>query len=169
MFISNDPPDWANNLVESVGRGDIDQMSFGFTVADEAWNEDYTERTIKKINRLYDVSVVTEPAYPDTTVALRSMQKAKEEKEKPIFEHVESKVIEPELTRGKISELKEIAEKLNSFLAGLENTSDAEPKQGDEENKTEGDAGEPKQAEEARDVMKEIDGKLEKYQERFFA
>ena len=173
LHVSNTPPDtqWARDLMTSVNRGDISQMSFGFTVGEDEWHEDkdgVVSRTINKIDRLFDISVVTYPAYPDTSVALRSLEKMKGE-EKPIFTHVESKDIEPELTRENISELKEIAEKLNSFLAGLEKTSDAEPKQGDEEDKMGEGAGEPKQAEEARDVMREINEKLEKYEERFFA
>lgn len=138
LHISNDPPDtqWAKDLMTSVNRGDISQMSFGFTVGEDEWNEDkdgMVSRTINKIDHLFDISVVTYPAYPDTSVALRSLEKMKGE-EKPIFTHVESKNIEPELTRQNISELKEIAEKLNTFLAGLEDTPKAEPMQGDGEN-----------------------------------
>lgn len=65
------------DLTVSVGRGDIDQSSFAFTVDDDSWDEDEDGRvirTIKKVGRLYDVSPVTYPAYPDASVGLRSMQ-----------------------------------------------------------------------------------------------
>ncbi len=69
------PPDtqWARDLMVSMKRGDIDQMSFGFTVAkggehDEA---DGAVRVIDKVSRLFDVSVVTFPAYPATSVQAR--------------------------------------------------------------------------------------------------
>lgn len=66
---------WANDLLVSMRRGDVDQMSFGFSVETDDWKKDeagIVRRTIKKIGRLYDVSVVTFPAYPQTTVAVRS-------------------------------------------------------------------------------------------------
>lgn len=69
------PPEttWATDLMTSMRRGDIDQMSFGFGVIDDDWRSEngMTRRTLKEL-RLYDVSVVTYPAYPQTTVAVRS-------------------------------------------------------------------------------------------------
>ena len=71
------PPDtqWARDLMESIRRGDVDQMSFAFEVADggDEWvkKDGKTVRTIRRIGRLYDVSVVTFPAYPQTEVTLR--------------------------------------------------------------------------------------------------
>jgi HK97 family phage prohead protease len=71
------------DLVTSLKRGDVDQSSFSFTVNKdgEDWNSAQDgdgpmvhTRTIKKVSRLYDVSPVTYPAYPDATVALRSLQ-----------------------------------------------------------------------------------------------
>ena len=55
-------------------RGDVNQMSFAFTVAkeDQAWTRDGTGpwlRTIKRVSRLYDVSVVTYPAYQQTSAS----------------------------------------------------------------------------------------------------
>jgi len=71
------------DLVTSLKRGDIDQSSFSFTVEKEgeSWESKQDGdgpmvhvRTIKKVARLYDVSPVTYPAYPDATVALRSLE-----------------------------------------------------------------------------------------------
>ncbi len=80
------------DLLTSLKRGDIDQSSFSFTVASDGytWAETgggeeptvYT-RTITKISRLYDVSPVTYPAYPDATVALRSLEEFRQEPEPP--------------------------------------------------------------------------------------
>jgi len=77
-----------NDLLEMLRRGDVSQSSFGFTVDEEMWEEkagDIPVRTIKKVKRLYDVSPVTYPAYPDTTVAKRSLEQFREERkeEKP--------------------------------------------------------------------------------------
>ena len=63
---------------ENIRSGLITQQSFAFTVDEDEWNEDFTRRTIKKIGQIFDVSVVTYPAYADTSVALRSMNAAKE-------------------------------------------------------------------------------------------
>lgn len=77
------PPDTTagRDLRVSVERGDVDQSSFGFTVAEDKWVEEggVVTRTIKKVARLYDVSPVTYPAYPDTAVALRGLQEFQKE------------------------------------------------------------------------------------------
>lgn len=57
-----------------VRRGDVTEMSFAFTVAEEKWseNEDGTEtRTLLTADRLYDVSLVTYPAYGGTDAGMR--------------------------------------------------------------------------------------------------
>ncbi|MEE6450525.1 HK97 family phage prohead protease [Gottfriedia acidiceleris] len=83
---------YARDLMENVRNGVINQCSFAFSLANEedadSWNfnEDrgVYERTINKIGRLYDVSVVTTPAYPDTeaVVSARSKDKVKDLEEK---------------------------------------------------------------------------------------
>ena len=75
-----------NDLIENLRNGNISQSSFGFTVAGEEWtySEDRSKpsiRTITKIKRLYDVSPVTYPAYPDTSVGLRNFESLKKEYE----------------------------------------------------------------------------------------
>lgn len=66
-------------LIEPLRRKDIDQSSFGFRVArgGEEWEEDeegVIVRTITKISRLFDVSPVTFPAYPDAKAGVRSLE-----------------------------------------------------------------------------------------------
>jgi uncharacterized protein len=78
-----DTPDTqtGRDLVTSMKRGDVSQSSFGFTVDDDEWSEDEegrTVRTIKKVSRLFDVSPVTYPAYPDASAAVRSLEAWKE-------------------------------------------------------------------------------------------
>ena len=79
LFYEINVPDtaFARDLMQSVKRGDVSQSSFAFRVEDDRWDEDDDGRyirTIKKVKRLYDVSPVTYPAYPDTDVATRAMQ-----------------------------------------------------------------------------------------------
>jgi phage head maturation protease len=74
--------------MESVDRGDVDQMSFGFLVNEEEWEhkKDGTSiRTLKDVE-LIEVSAVTFPAYPDTTIALRSLKKSTAEAEPKLAE-----------------------------------------------------------------------------------
>ena len=60
----------ANDLVIAIERGDVSQMSCGFSVADDDWNSDYTERTIHRFQKMYDVSAVTYPASPTTGIEI---------------------------------------------------------------------------------------------------
>jgi HK97 family phage prohead protease len=71
---------FGNDFRIMLQRGDVSQSSFAFSVKEQAWetkkdeagNIQYTRR-IKKVERIWDVSPVTYPAYADTSVALRSM------------------------------------------------------------------------------------------------
>jgi HK97 family phage prohead protease len=71
-----DPPNTtaARDLLESVSRGDISGMSFGFRVLDDDWTMDGGQpvRTVKDME-IREVSVVSFPAYPQTDVAQRSL------------------------------------------------------------------------------------------------
>lgn len=67
----------AMNLYERVKRGDVDQCSFGFEILEESFEDrgDSVHWTILKV-KLYEVSIVTFPAYEDTSVSARSKQLA---------------------------------------------------------------------------------------------
>ena len=87
LNFDDDVPDTTTgrDTVEEVRRGDISGCSFSFTIAEDDWKylEDGTvERTIIKVGEMYDVGPVTYPAYPDTMVSARSLDKLKEAIEK---------------------------------------------------------------------------------------
>jgi HK97 family phage prohead protease len=64
-------------LEVKMERGDLDQMSFGFRVTRQQWNEDYTERDIVEVNLAGgDVSVVNWPANPATSMSIVSARSA---------------------------------------------------------------------------------------------
>ena len=66
---------YTNDVVIALERGDISQMSFAFEVVKDSWEtlDDDTElRTLEEV-RLWDVSVVTYPAYEDTDAGLRAV------------------------------------------------------------------------------------------------
>ena len=77
------PPNttWAKDLVESIRRGDISQMSIGFIVEEDTWGtkDGLDIREIKKV-QLFDVSPVTFPAYQETDVGVRAMEEYKDYK-----------------------------------------------------------------------------------------
>lgn len=62
---------YARDLVELLKRGDISQMSFAFRVRREQWSRDNTLREVIDVD-LYDVSIVTYPAYEETSAQLRA-------------------------------------------------------------------------------------------------
>jgi HK97 family phage prohead protease len=62
----------ARDLYTLVERGDVDQMSFAFRVIRQNWSKDRTERTLTEVSLADgDVSIVTYPAYPATSVEAR--------------------------------------------------------------------------------------------------
>lgn len=68
----------ARDLIVSMERGDISQSSFAFRLAPngDTWDENEEGqiiRTITKVGRLYDVSPVSIPAYPEATAGVRSL------------------------------------------------------------------------------------------------
>lgn len=93
---TNELPDTGtgNDTYTLIRRGDIDKSSFGFTIAQQTWEEvdrasleglvaaevldrvSYggmvSIRNIDKVKKIFDVSPVTFPANPDTSVAKRS-------------------------------------------------------------------------------------------------
>ena len=85
LFMSVTPPDTQlvrDMVLSPIERGDVTQQSFGFTVQSDDWDYRDNEpsiRTITEIKELFDVSPVTFPAYPDTAVALRSLDKIKKD------------------------------------------------------------------------------------------
>lgn len=66
---------YARDLLVMMERGDINQMSFGFETAKDRWYEEGGQvyRELLEIGRLYDVSVVTFPAYPQTIAQARDV------------------------------------------------------------------------------------------------
>lgn len=81
LAVEIDPPDSAAGLLETMRRGDVDQMSFGFQVIKDMWEEDRKADTVSRTLlevRLIEVSVVAFPAYDATSVGVRAIDQAKE-------------------------------------------------------------------------------------------
>lgn len=82
---------YAKDLEDAIEVGDVTQSSFGFTIKEEKWiwgdssKGEKDQRQIVKLEKLYDVSPVTFPAYQDTEVNARSLESYNEaKKNKPV-------------------------------------------------------------------------------------
>lgn len=76
------------DLYTLIKRGDIDKMSFAFTVADDGDEYDRSTRTriIKRIKKIWDVAAVDTPAYDTTSISARSFFELEREKERKALE-----------------------------------------------------------------------------------
>jgi HK97 family phage prohead protease len=82
LRFSFDFPDTAtgNEVRTLVGRGDVDQASWAFTVKKERWENVRSEkplRVIEEVGEIYDISLTPRGANPTTSVALRSLEEAR--------------------------------------------------------------------------------------------
>lgn len=78
---STDPD--VQQIVPKMKRGDLDKMSFAFMPSKQEWDEsgEIPLRTITEA-QLFDVSVVTTPAYDGTEIGLRSLENFRTEQRK---------------------------------------------------------------------------------------
>ena len=70
---------WGNDVYESISRGDVDGVSFGFTMQKEEWDESDPDNIVRTVNqaKLFEVSPTPFPAYEGVSeVSARSMDEA---------------------------------------------------------------------------------------------
>ena len=111
-----------DECLEYLRRGDANQCSFAFTVAEDSWrklDDGMYERTIKKFDRLFDVSILTcAPAYAATSVSCRSFEEFKEQEQREL--EAAQKAEEERLAEEKKAHLaeyyKNIKEENNKYL-----------------------------------------------------
>jgi HK97 family phage prohead protease len=76
VFVRAYPPDtqWAKDLLVSMERQDINQMSFGFFATDDTWQKADDGTPIRTVlgADVFEVSIVAMPAYPTTSVQARN-------------------------------------------------------------------------------------------------
>lgn len=87
-----DDPD-VKSIAGKMKRGDLDKMSFAFLPEVQEWDDsgDVPLRTIKKA-ALYDVSIVTTPAYDGTEIGLRSLEAFRTERRRRNFSAVRARL-----------------------------------------------------------------------------
>jgi HK97 family phage prohead protease len=65
---------FADDIVESISRGDLQGLSISFVADDDDWQDtsDGVIRTLRSVNLGSEISLVCNPAYTATSVSLRS-------------------------------------------------------------------------------------------------
>lgn len=87
LAVEISPPDTqtARDLMTSIRRGDVSQMSFGFYTLDAEWKtENGHDVRVLKTLQLFDVSPVTFPAYAQTDVSVRSATEIMADRPQPV-------------------------------------------------------------------------------------
>lgn len=84
LFIHAELIDTTSNrdIYKMIQAGLLDKMSFAFTVEEEKWDLATDTRTILRIDKLFDVSVVDTPFYEATSIYARALSTLESEKEK---------------------------------------------------------------------------------------
>lgn len=82
LYVEIDPPDTSigRDVVELLRRKDLTKMSFAFRTVEDSWTTKggKDHRELIKAD-LRDVAIVTNPAYPQTSVGVRSLEEIAEE------------------------------------------------------------------------------------------
>lgn len=146
LYFAFELPDTAtgNEVRTLVGRGDVDQASWAFTVKKEEWLDVRSEkplRVIKEVGTIYDISLTPRGANPTTSAALRSLEAAISElteKTPEIVENtpeineeraanfVDASAVQGKLSKsekrdlGKFNIVKALSEARNGRLTGVE-------------------------------------------------
>lgn len=100
----------AKSLYSAVSRGDITGMSFMFTVAKDAWDDagsEHPTRHVRSIDRVFELSAVTWPAYSATSIQARGLADALESA-KASLESERNRLAEIEKRKQKIRILTEV-------------------------------------------------------------
>lgn len=79
------------DLYSLIKRGDLDKMSFAFTVDDETFDRSDNTRHIRSIKKVFEVSVVDTPAYEGTSIIAK---RCKEELTKEARSYIRNELIE---------------------------------------------------------------------------
>ena len=85
------PTTAGRDLYQLIKRGDIDKMSFAFTVEKDEYDRDTRTRRIVEFKRIWDVSAVDTPAYQDTYISARNYFMAQAEAERRAAEAAEKR------------------------------------------------------------------------------
>lgn len=103
LFVEIMPPNTTvgRDIVESIRRGDVSQMSFAFIIKKQSWiSGDGSQLDLREVQDLdlVDVSAVSYPQYPETEIGLRTVAGLDLGFSKKIYEEYRSSINTPEIT-----------------------------------------------------------------------
>lgn len=121
LYVEIQPPNTTlgHDTVESIKRGDVDQMSIGFYTVTDQWKTENKEDVRELIEvDLFDVSVVAFPAYKQTSASVRSLwpDGIPEEIEKLMTSAVavSAEIVPPVIVPAKPSAARQLVEQLEA-------------------------------------------------------
>ena len=62
----------SREMYEAIKTGLVTKMSWAFTISEDEYDRKTKTRTVKDVKKVYDVSAVSIPANPDTSISARS-------------------------------------------------------------------------------------------------
>ena len=154
----------ANDALELMRRGDITGMSFAFEDdwedsengvsyermrAEETGKKEIWVRHVKRITALYDVSIVTHPAYEQTNVATREQS---DEINKAIEAQLKREQSTEDKTEEETAEEREAREEAEREANGGETNAEKEAREAQEREANGGETNAEKEAREAREL-----------------
>lgn len=83
-------------VYEAVKRGDLSQMSFAFDIGDSTFDEATQTRTVTKISKIYEISIVNFAAYKQTSIQARAEKQEERAMYNPITASLEKGVANPD-------------------------------------------------------------------------
>lgn len=69
---------YGNDLYKMVKSGLVDKCSFAFTIGEQDFDSESNTFTVRKIDKLFEVSIVDFPAYDETNVSVSARSKLTE-------------------------------------------------------------------------------------------
>jgi hypothetical protein len=110
----------AKALYSAVKRGDMTGMSFMFVVGKDSWadaDSDYPKREILSIRKVYEVSAVTFPAYPQTSIQAAS-EDATLDSARASLESARQQLAEERARQAEDERRRAALERLNNLIGG---------------------------------------------------
>lgn len=144
------------DTLTNIANGNYQGCSFGFTIADDNWNEDANGNvvhTVNQIDKLYEISITPLPAYTETSLNIeRSLEKLtekKQEKRDASTDDTQAQpvTVDPQTLQDLVSQIQTLTGKVNELQENEnsnenDNSNDSQ-RDDDEDEPLETDSNEP--------------------------
>lgn len=109
-------------IVPKMRRGDLSKMSFAFRAVRQEWVDDESEIPLRVLHEaeLFDVSIVTSPAYDGTDIALRSLEKLREaDKAENDEKEANRRAFELRRTKSRLARIADIRQRESALKSAM--------------------------------------------------